>query len=307
MKLFWSSVETMPLPRPFTRWALGPAVRAVKRLTAPEIRIVTGGIAFYALLSVFPLVYLTLTLLFSVLPADISVSLANTIDQILVSAVAPLKETDLETIREATPQGLTFRAVAALIVVLYTATSGAKAAITGIRMVTGSERRSKIIRFQGVSILMTALLILIVWILGAVQLVLAFIGSSEGFIAFEIAAEISSLASRLWIGKYIAAFAIFYLLIGLSLHGRLRGGRAKVMGSAAGAAAWVGVTWAYSVYLGLTALDTFYGALASVILGLIWLTFSVSSLLLGAALSVEWAKLLHEPVGQASDDDEEDE
>lgn len=299
MRFFWPSIDDLPFPAPVKLWAVGPTWRAIKRLSAPEIRIVTGGIAFYALLSVFPLVYLTLTLLFALLPADLSNTLANTVDQVLVSAVAPLSQTDLETIREATPHGLTFRALIAVFVVLYTATSGAKAAITGLRMVTGSERRSNIIRFQGVSILMTALLILTVWLLGTIQLILAFIGSSEGYIAFELAATLSSIASSLWLGKFIAAFAVFYLIIGISLHGRLSGNRAKVLGSAAGAAAWVAITWAYSIYLSFTVLDTFYGALASVILGLVWLALSVSSLLLGAALSVEWAALLKERVGQA--------
>ncbi|MEO1101986.1 MAG: YihY/virulence factor BrkB family protein [Pseudomonadota bacterium] len=301
MRLFWPSIDDLPLPAPLRVWVVRPAWRAIKRLSAPEIRIVTGGIAFYALLSVFPLVYLTLTLLFALLPADLSNTLANTIDQVLVSAVAPLSQTDLETIREATPQGLTFRALIAVLFVLYTATSGAKAAITGLRMVTGSERRSNVIRFQGVSILMTALLILTVWLLGTMQLILAFIASSEGYIAFELAADLSSMASRLWIGKFIAAFAVFYLIIGVSLHGRLSGNRAKVLGSATGAAAWVGVTWAYSIYLSFTVLDTFYGALASVILGLVWLALSVSSLLLGAALSVEWAALLKERIAQTEE------
>lgn len=304
MRFFWTSIDDLPLPAPLKLWVIGPAWRAIKRLSAPEIRIVTGGIAFYALLSVFPLVYLTLTLLFALLPADLSNTLANTVDQVLVSAVAPLSQTDLETIREATPQGLTFRALVAILVVLYTAISGAKAAITGLRMVTGSERRSNVIRFQGTSILMTALLILTVWLLGTIQLILAFIASSEGFIAFELAADLSAMASRLWIGKFIAAFAVFYLIIGVSLHGRLNGNRAKILGSAAGAAAWVGITWAYSIYLSISVLDTFYGALASVILGLVWLALSVSSLLLGAALSVEWAPLLKERVVQTEEPEE---
>ena len=64
------------------------------------------------------------------------------------------------------------------------------------------------------------------------------------------------------------------------------------MGAAAGAFSWSVATWAYHLYLRVSVLDTFYGALASVILGFIWLAVSVSSLLLGAALTVEWSRLL---------------
>ncbi|RIJ23794.1 YihY/virulence factor BrkB family protein [Henriciella barbarensis] len=284
----------LPMPQFMREWIILPLWRAIVRLSRPEVRIVTGGISFYALFSIFPLIYLTLTLLFSLLPHDLSGALSNTVDQVLTSAVAPLQQADLATIRDSTPQGLTIRAIGAILIVLYTATSGAKAAITGIRMVAGSERRSNIIRFQGVSLLMTTLLILIVWLLGALQLLMSFATEREGFIAFSLARDISRFAAQLWLGKFVACFVIFYLIISLSLYGRISSGRSMMLGAAAGAFSWSIATWAYHLYLRISVLDTFYGALASVILGFIWLVVSVSSLLLGAALSVEWSKLLSE-------------
>ncbi|WP_300375420.1 YhjD/YihY/BrkB family envelope integrity protein [Henriciella sp.] len=298
-------LEKLPLPKPVIIWVLLPLWHAIVRLSKPEVRIVSGGISFYALFSIFPLIYLTLTLLFSLLPHDLSVSLSNTIDQVLVSAVAPLKEADLTAIRDATPQGLTIRAALAILIVLYTASSGAKAAITGIRMVAGSEKRFNIIRFQGVSLLMTTALIMLVWLLGALQLLMSFVTEREGFIAFELAERISTLASHLWLGKFLACFAIFYLIISLSLYGRINSGRAMTAGAAAGALSWSVATWAYHLYLKVSVLDTFYGALASVILGFIWLLVSVSSLLLGAALSVEWSSRIAGIKAQVASRDQE--
>ncbi|WP_084421082.1 YihY/virulence factor BrkB family protein [Henriciella litoralis] len=282
-------LKKLPVPAVVLDWLILPLWCAIVRMSKPEVRIVTGGISFYALFSIFPIIYLTLTLLFSLLPHEISQSLSNTVDQVLTSAVAPLQQADLTTIRDATPQGLTIRALLAIILVFYTASSGAKGAITGIRMVAGSDKRSNIIRFQGISLLMTTLLILLVWILGAIQLVLSVTTEREGFVAFELARTISEIASRLWIGKFLACFAIFYLIISLSLYGRLSSGRSMVAGAAAGAFSWSVATWAYHLYLKVSVLDTIYGALASLILGFIWLMVSVSSLLLGAALSVEWS------------------
>lgn len=287
-------LHKLPLPRPVMTWLVLPIWDAIARLSKPEVRIVTGGISFYALFSVFPLIYLTLTLLFSLLPADLSQDLSGTIDQVLTSAVAPLRQADLTTIREATPQGLTFRALIAILIVFYTASAGAKAAITGIRMVAGSERRSNVIRFQGVSLLMTTALIILLWLLGALQLVLSFVTERQGFIAYDVAEAVSVWASRLWIGKWLACFAMFYLIISLSLRGRVQSGRAMTAGAAAGALLWAMVTWAYHFYLQVSVLDTFYGALASVILGFIWLILSVSALLFGAAMAVEWDLTLQE-------------
>ena len=298
-------LEKLPLPAWLKTWAIEPVWGAMMRLSRPEVRIVTGGISFYALFSIFPIIYLTLTLLFTLLPADLSQRLAGTVDEVLVSAVAPLSRADLETIRQVTPQGITLRALIAVIIVFYTASAGAKAAITGIRMVTGSESRTRIIRFQGVSILMTALLILTVWLLGAMQLVLSFVTERRDFIAYDLATQVSHLASRLWLSKWFACFVVFYMIIALALHGRLKGDRAKLAGAAAGAAAWVIATWGFHLYLKFTSLDTFYGALASVILGFIWLATSVSSLLFGAALTVEWASRQSQPELVAEPEEED--
>ena len=159
----------------------------------------------------------------------------------------------------------------------------------------------------GVSLLLTGSLVLLVWLLGALQLMASFITEHQGFIAFDLAQRVSDLASQLWLGKGIACFAIFYMIIALSLHGRIKGHRAKAAGAAAGALAWLGATWAFHIYLRFSALDSFYGALASVILGFIWLSVSVSSLLLGAALAVEWASRLPHEVLLPDDDDDVDE
>jgi membrane protein len=46
----------------------------------------------------------------------------------------------------------------------------------------------------------------------------------------------------------------------------------------------------FQLYLNYSVLGTLYGALASLILGFVWLSASVMSLLLGAALAAEWSQ-----------------
>ena len=95
-------IKSLPVPAPIRHWVFAPLWCAIVRLSKPEVRIVTGGISFYALFSIFPIVYLTLTLLFALLPADLSRQLGDTVDQVLVSAVAPLSKADLRLQRQAT-------------------------------------------------------------------------------------------------------------------------------------------------------------------------------------------------------------
>ena len=272
----------------WAKWLVLPVWRAIRRMSRPNVRIVTGGIAFYALFSIFPLIYLTLTLLIALMPDSISESVAGSIGQILTANVAPLKEEEMGIISQLTPQGLTVRVVIAFILVAYTASAGAKAAITGIRMIAGTEQKTRMLRFQALSLLMTMLLVLLVWGLGAAQLIITAIREASGPAA-EFAGLIAQLASTLWITKWVASFLLFYLVIALSL--RQHGGRARMAGAAVGAAGWLAITWGFQLYLKFSVLDTIYGALASLILAFVWLTASVSSLLFGAALAVEWAKV----------------
>lgn len=268
-----------------------PARRAVIRLFRPDVRIVTGGIAFYALFSIFPLIYLTLTLLTVFLPPDLAKQLATPISNFFSQNVEPLTGGEVETIREMTPAGLSLRAFGALILVLITATSGAKAAITGIRMIAGTEGRTRFARFQGVSLLLTGSLVLLVWLLGALQLTVTIISSNTGDELGRFAGTVATLADSLWISKAIAGFAIFYLILVLSLRGQVkRGTRAIAAGAAAGTVAFIFVTFLFQLYLNYSVLGTLYGALASLILGFVWLSASVMSLLLGAALATEWAQ-----------------
>lgn len=269
-------------------WIVLPVWRAIQRMSHPNVRIVTGGIAFYALFSIFPLIYLTLTVLIAVLPDQISDQIAGSISLVLSSNVAPLEQEDVGIISQLTPQGLTVRAVIAFILVAYTASAGAKASITGIRMIAGGEQKTRMLRFQATSLLLTTLLVLLVWGLGAAQLTLTAIREASGPAA-EFAGLIAQAASTLWITKWVASFLLFYLVIALSL--RQHGGRARLAGAAVGAAVWLLITWGFQLYLKFSVLDTIYGALASLILAFIWLTASVSSLLFGAALAVEWAKI----------------
>ena len=268
-----------------------PGRRAVVRLFRPDVRIVTGGIAFYALFSIFPLIYLTLTLLTVFLPPELAKELATPISNFFSQNMEPLTGGEVETIREMTPVGLSLRAFVALILVLITATSGAKAAITGIRMIAGTGGRTRFARFQGVSLLLTGALVLAVWLMGALQLVVTIVAQTGGDALGQFAAGIAMLADSLWISKAVAGFVIFYLILVLSLRGHVqRGTRAIAAGAAAGTVAFLFVTFLFQLYLNYSVLGTLYGALASVILGFVWLSASVMSLLLGAALATEWAQ-----------------
>ncbi|WOR15316.1 YhjD/YihY/BrkB family envelope integrity protein [Hyphomonas sp. FCG-A18] len=265
-----------------------PVWDAIWRLSQPDVRIVTGGIAFYALFSVFPLIYLTSTLLFALLPADLSAELASAINSVITTNVVPLTEGDMETVVAMRPTNITLKVALALILVLWAAMAGAKAMITGIRMIAGSDRRSGLIRFQGIAFILTAVLILLVWLLGFSQLVLTIVRNQDDGFALRFTSEIATIAGTIWATKWIAGFAVFYLILAVSLNGRISKGWPMLGGAAAAAVVWLTVTFGFQLYLKYSTLDTLYGALASVIIGFIWLALSVNTLLLGAALATAW-------------------
>ena len=268
-----------------------PVRRAAVRLFRPHVRIVTGGIAIYALFSIFPLIYPALTLLTVFLPPELAVQLAAPISSFFSRNVEALSTADVDVIGNMTPAGLSLRALGALILVLITATSGARAAITGIRMIVGTAGRTGFARFQGVSLLLTGSLVLLVWLPGALQLIITLISAEGGYEIGQFAGEIAAVADTLWISKAVAGFAIFYLILVLSLRGHLnRGTKAIAAGAAAGTTAFVFVTFLFQLHLNYSVIGTLYGALASLIFGFVWLSASVMSLLLGAAQAAEWSQ-----------------
>lgn len=269
-----------------------PIWDAIWRLSQPDVRIVTGGIAFYALFSVFPLIYLTSTLLFVLLPPELSGELAIAINRVITSNVVPLTENDMNIVTALTPKNFTFTVIVALILVLWAAMAGTKAMITGIRMIAVSKRPSGILRFQGIALILAAVLILFVWLLGATQIALTVVRNQEGGIATEFTREIATIAGTVWITKWIATFGVFYLILAVSLNGRVSKGWPMICGAAAAAIAWITVTYGFQLYLKYSQLDTLYGALASVIVGFIWLALTVNTLLLGAALATAWHGIL---------------
>lgn len=277
----------------FGRYILLPVWDAIYRLSQPEVRMVTGGIAFYALFSIFPLAYLTTALLFTLLPAELSGQLALAVNQIVASNIMPLQSDDLNSVASLAPQSFTLSIILTLVLVIWAAMTGTKATITGIRMIAGSKKRSGVIRFQGIALMMAALLILLVWTLGAAQIILTIVRNQDGGPAVQFAQGLAAIASTIWISKWLASFLVFFLLIWGSLQGRIRGWP-MAFGAAVSATAWVLITYGFQIYLTYSVLDTIYGALASIILGFIWLSLSISALLIGAALATEWNDLYDE-------------
>lgn len=271
---------------------LWPVWHAIVRLSQPEVRVVTGGVAYYAIFSTFPLLYLSLTLLFALLPGELSQQLVAYIARTLQSTLIALSADDVKALLGVTPHQITLRIGLALILVLYTASSGAKAAIQGVRMIAGSGKRSKFLRFHSTALAMTALFVLLVWTLGVVQLALATLADASNEAgAGRFAGLVAAIASKFWITRWLASFLAFYLVISLSLRGHIESGRAMAAGAAVGAGVWLVSTWAFQFYLSVSPLNTIYGALASVIAALVWMTASASSLLFGAALAAEWSQL----------------
>ncbi len=291
---------------PFGHSLILPIWDAIHRLAQPDVRIVTGGIAFYTLFSVFPLVYLTTTLLFVLLPRDVSGELALAINTVVAANIFPLSGSDIDVVADLAPKNITLNVGVAMILVLWAAMAGTKAMITGIRMIAVSTRPSGILRYQGIAFILATSLILLVWLLGASQIILTIVRNQDGGFASEFTAEIATLAGTIWITKWVASFAVFYLILAVSLNGRVSKGWPMIGGASVSAIAWMTVTFLFQLYLKYSVLDTLYGALASVIVGFIWLALSVNTLLLGAALATQWdeaARLKRGPL--RFDDDQE--
>jgi membrane protein len=146
---------------------------AVVRLLELDVPVVAGGLAFFGVLSVFPSIALAL-LAYGLLavPGEASL-LANALQYLLPEAAHDIIMGEFRLLANWAAHHIGFGVGVTIALVLWSAMAGWKALISGIRLVTGEERRLTIIGYQFQSFILSFLFIgaLAIAIMGFILLV----------------------------------------------------------------------------------------------------------------------------------------
>jgi membrane protein len=257
------------------------AMRVKEEVKTDNIGLVGAGVAFYALLALFPSLVALISLYGLVVePAQASRQVEEMLSFIPESSRAII-ETQLENITNSPKAGLGIGLAVAVLGALWSASGGMRALMTGLNVAYDEQESRKFIKLRLASLALT---------LGAVIFAAAALGGIVGVPAAFDAGEPIGLALA-WLRW--PALALL-MMVGLSAIYRFGPDRDDPKWSwvswGAGIATllWVAMSAIFSFYVSsFGKFNKTYGALAGVVVLMLWLSLSAFIVLLGAEINAE--------------------
>jgi membrane protein len=249
-----------------------------------NVTLLAAGVAFYAMLAIFPAIIAVVTVYGMVADPNQVESQVSEFAKGLPSGADALLTEQLGNVVDAGRQALSIGLAISLLAVLWSASSGVQGLVKGLNLVYDEQETRGFLKLRGLSLLLTLGAILVTVV--ALALIAVFPGVVDG-LGLGQAAELAASIAR-WV---VLALLV---LVALAVLYRFAPDRANPR--------WRWVSWGAVVALVLWLLgsvgfswyvDNFgkynqtYGALAAVIILLLWLFLSSFAVLFGAELDAE--------------------
>jgi membrane protein len=249
---------------------------AMKRHQLP---LLAAGVAFYALLAVFPAMIALVTVYGLVMDPNKIDEQLEPLTKTLPAGAGDLLRGQLTSIAQTNPGGLTVGLVIGLAATLWAAAGGVRALSTGLTIVRGQQMNATFVSRAAISLALT---------LGALVTVLVAITLIAVFPAVLNHLGLSSVAT---LAAQIARWVLLIVLIGLALavlyHWGPAGPRPPwrwvTWGTVTAVTLWIICSIGFSIYASnFGSYNETYGSLAAVIVLMLWLWLSALAVLLGA-------------------------
>lgn len=266
------------------REALRVGGRALSRMWGRDVMLYTGGVSFFVMLAVFPGLAIAIGL-YSLLtdPAQVAAQMEGLTEIIPVAAQGIVTE-ELARLARTPTQFVSAQSGLALIIGAYAAHRGFKALLAGLSFIHDEDNPHGFFRFN-----LMALVVLILAILLAGAL-------AAGFVFFRLLAEamnLRPLAAVPWLfsewtwtsAGLVGAITLIYRY---AMSRRPLAWGPSVVGGVAATALFLFVSWLCAIYVDdIVELGATYGSVATVVIFLIWLSWSVNAIFFGGALATE--------------------
>ena len=250
------------------------------RLRVHNTTLVAAGVAFYAFLALVPALVALITVYGLVAdPADVRQQVQD-LSSSLPAEVEDFLVYQLTQIINANRGGLSVTLVVAIVLALWSASGGTAALITGIHVAREREQSAGFVAKKGRALLLTlaaiVFLVVVIFLVAAVPPLLDDAGLGDaGRLAFDILRwPVLAVVMLIGIGL-LYRFAV-------GPHPRARLG-VVTLGAVVAMVAWLVVSGLFAAYTAnFASYGKTYGALASIVVVLLWLWLTVLALLIGA-------------------------
>lgn len=260
------------------------AIRAYREAKADQVALIAAGVAFYAMLGLFPAMIAVVTLYGLVAdPGQIQTQLQSFTSALPAAAAELITRRLSEVASEAEPR-LTAGLVLSLLGVLWSASGGVNGLIAGINIAYDEDDTRGFLARRGFALLLTfsaiVFTILVVVLLAVLPVVLHVLG-------------LGSLAqTALSVGRW--PFLAILVMTGLSVLYRYAPNRERAQfswvspGAVVATVLWLAGSGALVLYVqNFGRYDQTYGAIGGVIVLLLWLFLSAFAVLFGAEFNAE--------------------
>ena len=262
---------------------LGLARRVWAEAKSDNLGLLAAGVAFYALLSIFPMMIALITIYGLIAdPADV-VEQVKPVTKAMPDEAATLLTDQLTAVAGGSSGSLTLGLVISLAAALWAAAGGISALITGINAVNDLEEERGFVKLKALALGLTLGGLLVA--IAAILLVAV----------FPAAVDRLNLGTGGRVGAEALRWIVLVLLIGVALSvfywiGPSRRPRWRWLSAGAVTALiiWVLGSVAFSFYVSnFGSYNKTYGAIAGVVVLMLWLYLTSYIVLLGAEINAE--------------------
>jgi membrane protein len=265
-----------------------------------NVSLISAGLALYALLATFPALFAFVSMYGLVTDASQIPDQTRSLTSFLPTEAAEILQNALRSIAEGQTGTLGISAIVGLLLALWSARKGMEALMIATNIVFGAKETRGFVRRIAVSLGLT-----LAGVLGFVVLLLLAVAAPLlwEFLGFSDAIK-AALGLVQWVALWLA------IVLGLAIVYRFAPTRTNAhwrwitVGSAMAATLWVVASLLFSLYVrNFGSYGETYGALASVVMLLLWFFLSSYVVLIGAELDATIEKQTAKPPAEHPADD----
>jgi len=277
-------------PAHWVRNALTTAWKALLRLWGRDVMLYVGGVSFFALLAVFPIVVIAIGLYGLFADESAAESQAAAFAHLMPAAAQQMFEGELVRLVQGPRPAMSLQSIFALIIGAYASHRGFKALLAGLQFIHDEDKPRGFLSFNFIALLVAIAAFAMTGILSAAFL---------GFRLFAETLNIKPLAGLSWIFSDWTWTSVG-MTVGLTFIYRYAMSRepviwrASILGGLSAAMMFLAMSWASAIYVEqIVQLGATYGSVVSVVVLLIWLSWNVNAVFFGGALATEIEIALH--------------
>lgn len=258
--------------------------RAAQRVGKDRVSLVSAGIAFFALLALFPALSALVAAAGLVLDPQTVTSELQTFAVAIPEAARSIILGQVREVTESSSNGLSLTLLISILFAIYSASRGVSNLIAGLNVVYAEEEKRGFIRLTLFTLALTAVLVVIV---ACAIAVVAVLPAALRLLGENDQIAIWSAILR-WPILLLIGIGTFSLIYRYAPSRRAAKWRWLAPGSVMACILWVAVSIGFSWYVeNFGGYNETFGVLGGVIVLLLWLWISTFIVLLGALINAE--------------------